>query len=207
MPKQIVLVPTAHVLEKSVKHVKEVIGTEKPEAVAVELDFLRYQAMLSNRRAGPLEFLKHGHLFAAVLTLFQNFIAKKMKIFPGAEMLEAVKVAGANSIPVLFIDRPFPLTLKRFSKVPLLEKLRLFTFVVSPIDIEDITKPENVQRLLKTLKARAPTLYKVLVDERDRYMVSRLLQYDFEKIVVVVGAGHVKGISNYLKHPDKLTLK
>ncbi len=203
MPREFILVPTAHVLEKSVKQVKKVIEETKPDAVAVELDFMRYQAMVQNKQRGPMEFVKRGHIFAAVLTIFQNWIAKKMKIFPGAEMLEAVKVAGQNSIPVLFIDRPFSLTLQRFSKVPLLEKLRLFTFVFAPIDIEDITKPENVHKLLEILKKKSPTLSKVLVDERDKYMVSRLLKYNFEKTVVVIGAGHVRGISTYLSNLNK----
>ncbi|MGD8908198.1 MAG: TraB/GumN family protein, partial [Chromatiales bacterium] len=48
-------------------------------------------------------------------------------------------------------------------------------------------------------------LYLPLIDERDRYMAARLLQeieqQGHENLLVVVGAGHLNGISRYLENP------
>ena len=45
-------------------------------------------------------------------------------------------------------------------------------------------------------------VYKILIDERDRFMARRLSElsklYPENKILAVVGAGHVKGINKYL---------
>ena len=47
-----------------------------------------------------------------------------------------------------------------------------------------------------------PSLYKILVDERDIHMAKQLNKisslYPDKQIVAVVGAGHIKGILSYL---------
>ena len=51
------------------------------------------------------------------------------------------------------------------------------------------------------LKKELPGIYKVLVAERDVYMSKRIkaLAREFDKIVVVIGAGHYDGIKKLLQ--------
>ncbi|PUU86233.1 MAG: TraB family protein, partial [Halanaerobium sp.] len=43
--KEIILIPTAHISKKSAEQVKEVIETEEPDSVCVELDEERYSSI------------------------------------------------------------------------------------------------------------------------------------------------------------------
>jgi pheromone shutdown protein TraB len=69
-------------------------------------------------------------------------------------------------------------------------------------DINDITE-DAVEKVLDIAKTRYPTFHKVLVDERDYFMARNLYQINKEnpeaKILAIVGAGHVKGMMNYLE--------
>jgi pheromone shutdown protein TraB len=47
-----------------------------------------------------------------------------------------------------------------------------------------------------------PFIYEVLVDERDRYMAENLKRISKEKVLAIVGAGHVSGIKRYLGDLD-----
>jgi len=50
----------------------------------------------------------------------------------------------------------------------------------------------------------SPKAYDVLVTERDAYMAHMLQDINDENVVVVVGAGHKRGISEYMDHPEKI---
>jgi pheromone shutdown-related protein TraB len=52
-----------------------------------------------------------------------------------------------------------------------------------------------------------PVLKKVIIDERDQYLAEKMKQSKGEKIVSVVGAGHVNGIIKSLESNDKIDLK
>jgi pheromone shutdown-related protein TraB len=52
-----------------------------------------------------------------------------------------------------------------------------------------------------------PVLKKVIIDERDQYIAQKMKEGKGQKIVSVVGAGHVKGIINVLESDEKIDLK
>jgi len=101
------------------------------------------------------------------------------------------------------------ITLKRaFSFIGWGEKLKLLFSIVTSFFSE---KPEITKELVEKLKEKdmmtelmnelsktAPTLKKVLVDERDLFIANSILASPFKKIVAVVGAGHVEGVKKYL---------
>jgi pheromone shutdown protein TraB len=91
--KKLIIVGTAHVLQKSVEDVKAVIENEKPEAVAVELCPARYRALMGERdEVKVTEILRRGDFFLILIQLllgyFQRKIGEEMNTKPGEEMLQ-----------------------------------------------------------------------------------------------------------------------
>jgi pheromone shutdown-related protein TraB len=85
----------------------------------------------------------------------------------------------------------------------------LFQLIVSMGDMEDIEK-EDIEKLkqqdvletlLSELGKTLPDLQRVLIDERDQYLAYKIRTAPGEKIVAVVGAGHVPGIKKYWEKP------
>jgi pheromone shutdown-related protein TraB len=71
-------------------------------------------------------------------------------------------------------------------------------------NIESLKEGDTLQEVMKYFKEMSPAAYKVLVDERDAFMVHRLRNIDEDHIIAVVGAGHQNGMKRYLEHPEKL---
>jgi pheromone shutdown-related protein TraB len=78
----------------------------------------------------------------------------------------------------------------------------LFSSLLSIFAVEDFTE-EDVEQLkekdmltaaLDEVAKKTPVIKSVLLDERDAYMARKISDLDGEKILAVVGAGHVKGI-------------
>ena len=70
------------------------------------------------------------------------------------------------------------------------------------IDLEDLTSEEFIEELLKSFKEFSETAYEVLVEERDEHManrISELLISTDDKVLSVVGAGHIPGLSERLE--------
>ena len=218
--KELVLVPTSHISEESIRKIREVIEREKPECVAVELDANRYVAM-RNRKASTLETLKAlGFMTFLVYTLLrkiQERLGKSVSIMPGSEMIHAVKMAEKAGTRVAFIDRDIRLTFLRIKEgVPRREKAKLIWFMVkglgfgyvasrirrkgSVIDLRKVPPKELIDSALELLEKEFPMLYRVLIRERDQFMATsiRALFEHFKKIVAVVGAGHSEGIKKLL---------
>ncbi len=122
-------------------------------------------------------------------------------------MKTAIDMASSLSIPIYLIDRDINITLSRLlNEMSLKEKLKLFYEILNAEEIEvseeDINKMiKNPEKFISLLKDMSPTMFRVLVNERDRYMAKKIFELSKVKnsLVVVVGAGHVKGIINYLE--------
>jgi len=72
------------------------------------------------------------------------------------------------------------------------------------IDVEELKNPENLDDLMEIFKDEAPSVYEVLVHERDAYLAGKIMNLQQDHIIAVVGAGHKPGIENYLDHPETL---
>jgi len=150
---------------------------------------------------GPLE---------AVLMWMQASSARVLDVLPGEEFRVALAEARACGADFLLADRPCQVTLRRmyeslgtWQRVRLLIAVAWSSFFLSPralrkwldkqLDDGDVIS-EEIQRLGKSF----PTLVRTLIDERDMYMVARLREAAVvlraKKLVVVVGAGHVRGM-------------
>jgi pheromone shutdown-related protein TraB len=216
---RITIVPTSHIARDSIQLIRETVEKEKPDCIAVELDTNRYQALKEGegslmdalRTLGPLTFL-----FYFVLKNLQQSIGRVVGVSPGSEMLEAVRLGQERGVHVEFIDRDIGDTFLRIKDIPAKEKVKLLTFVfralflgagredpASPesIDISKVPPEKVVDQAIELLREEFPWLYKILIEERNRYMTQKIkeLSSRFQNIVIVVGTGHAKGIAEILK--------
>jgi pheromone shutdown-related protein TraB len=65
---------------------------------------------------------------------------------------------------------------------------------ISEEDIEKMKQEDMLQSLLSEVEKSLPVLREILIDERDRYLAEKIKSAPGQKIVAVVGAGHVPGI-------------
>jgi len=209
--KAVKLVGTAHVSKESVQLVSRVIMEEKPDTVCVELCQSRYQALRQKERWLDMDIIKVIREKKAFLLLsnlllasFQKKIANKFDIRPGEEMIQAIETAQTVGAEIQLADRDIRTTLARtWRMMGWWGKLKiLFQLVLSMGNIDEITEEEiekmKQQDVLETLLAEIgkslPALRKILIDERDQYLAHKIRSAPGNRIVAVVGAGHVPGI-------------
>ena len=210
---EVYIVGTAHVSKESVEEVCRVIDEVKPDAVAVELCPRRFNALIKGFQNFSIQDALKGNialtLLQIVLAYYQRKIGKEMGVKPGEEMLTAIRKAKDVGADVLLIDRDIGITFQRlWQKMSILEKVKfvwnMFRGFFSKEDVESVLN--SVDSLIEEFRRVVPKASEVLIDERDAYMAYNIVQASkrYEKIVVVVGAGHKKGIESYLRNPDKI---
>ncbi len=216
--KDILLVGTAHVSKQSVELVQSVIDQEGPDTVCVELCAGRFQTLRQKDSWQQMDIVKVIRekksfllLSNLILAAFQKRIAAKLDIRPGQEMIQAIESAEAIGATVHLADRDVRVTLSRtWRQMGWWARIKLiFQLILSFGDVDDIGA-EEVERLkqqdmLETILAEVgrslPTIRKTLIDERDQYLAAKIRTAPGQKIVAVVGAGHVPGILKYWSQP------
>ena len=209
--RDIILVGTAHISAESVQLVHQVIDEQRPDQVCIELDDRRYQALVERTRWEGLD-LRQVIRDRQLATLFLNFLLSsyqkrlggKLGVMPGSELLEAARSAEALNIPVVLCDRDIRVTLRRaWSALSLLDKSKLLASVLVGLFEEQQLDEEELRRirerdvlseLMNELGRVMPALRRVLIDERDAYLAQCIRDTTGQKVVVVVGAGHVMGM-------------
>jgi pheromone shutdown-related protein TraB len=212
--KEFILVGTAHVSKESARLVKSVIEEEKPDTVCVELCQSRFQAIRQKDRWQDTDIVKVIQekktfllLSNLLLASFQKRIAKQLDVKPGEEMITAINTAESTGAQIHLADRDIRTTLSRtwrvmgfWSKIKLAFQLMLSLGHLDEIKEEDIEKMKQ-QDVLETLLAEVgkslPALKSILIDERDQYLAEKIRTAPGNKIVAVVGAGHIPGIQKY----------
>jgi len=212
--KEFILVGTAHVSKESARLTKSVIEEEKPDTVCVELCQSRFQAIQQKDRWQDTDIIKvikekKSFLLLSNLLLasFQKRIAKQFDVKPGEEMITAINTAASTGAQIHLADRDIRTTLSRtwrimgfWSKIKLVFQLMLSLGQLDEIKEEDIEKMKQ-QDVLETLLAEVgkslPALKAILIDERDQYLAEKIRTAPGNKIVAVVGAGHIPGIQKY----------
>lgn len=217
--KRIVVVGTAHVSRESVDEVGRTIDDVQPDRVCVEIDQGRFQAMNEENRWQNLNIYRiirqrQGFLLLAnmVLASFQRRLGLELGVRPGAEMLETIRIAEERNIPISLCDRDIQTTLRRaWRKAGFITKLRMISALVSSAftrekleasQIEELKKKDALGSMMSELASYLPAVKEVLIDERDRYLASKIYASEGNTVVAVVGAGHVEGILAYLQQLD-----
>ena len=214
------LLGTAHVATASVEAVKEQIETYQPKIVGVELCKTRHDALVEGRRLdkeGLRRVIKEGKapmvLMQAMLSAEQRRLGLNEGQEPGAELLAAVETARTAGIDVALVDRDIQVTMRRaWKKMKWRERFRLlFSLFGDDEELEEdfdldelLTDSDLLSTMMEDLKEFSQGAGEALIDERDRYIAEKIMQSKTEeKMLVVVGAGHLKGIERALSpyHP------
>jgi len=213
--REIILVGTAHVSRDSIELVEKTIDLEKPDTVCVELCKPRYDAIRQESKWQDTDILKvirekrSGALLSQlIMASMQKKIAQKFHITPGAEMLRAIDRAEANGAELVLADREIRITLLRawrmmgfWNKMKFIPDLILSFFSDEEIteeEIEKLKQQDVLEYALKTIGEKLPRLKEILIDERDLYLAHTIGHAPGARIVAVVGAGHVPGITRHL---------
>lgn len=219
----VILLGTAHVSRESIDEVKMLIAEEKPDRVCIEIDPARYKSLVDKNSWKNLnirEVLKSGRGFLLlanlVLSSFQRRLGLDLGISPGQEMVTAIQTAKAAGIPFSLCDRDIQITLRRaWAKSSFWGKNKMLAAMLSsvfssekltPEDIEKLKKKNTLESMMEELAQFLPSVKEVLIDERDRYLASRIYSSQGNKILAVIGAGHVQGIVRTLQALEEGTL-
>ncbi len=205
------VVGTAHISRESADLVRSVIERERPDAVCIELDQQRFDALERQDRFEGLDLrqvIRSQQLATLMLSLvmatYQRRLGLELGVQPGTELLEAAKTAKELGIPVHMGDRDVRVTMRRaWAAMGFWRRLWLFSSMMAGMfdkvelsedDLRDLRSEDVLSRLMRELGEAFPGLKRVLIDERDRYLAERIRRTPGQHVVAVVGAGHVEGI-------------
>jgi pheromone shutdown-related protein TraB len=227
--KNLYLLGTSHISKDSIKEINDIFENQKPDIVAVELDKQRYLALSSNQKPslGLENIFKiglKGYLFMVIGHYVQQKLGHIVKVKPGSDMIEAVKLAKKNKVTLELIDQDINITLKKFSKYfswkekfTLLKDIFQAFFFKKTVqfDISKVPEKKIITKMIDELKIKYPNIYFVLIEDRNNFMAKKLFKImrfnPSKKIFCVVGAGHEEGMikkikelysSNISFHPD-----
>jgi pheromone shutdown-related protein TraB len=208
---------TAHVSKASADAVEHLIQSGQFDAVAIELDAGRHAALTDPDRWAKMDLFKvlregKAGMMAANLALsaFQQRIADQFGIEPGQEMRVAIKASKEANLPLLLVDREVGMTLRRvYRNVGFWQRLTLFSGLLAGVfsnekiseeDIEKLKEGDMLESTFGEFAKSSEKLYTPLIAERDQYMAAKLREVkSYKNVLVVIGAGHLKGLVNHLK--------
>jgi pheromone shutdown-related protein TraB len=221
--RRFVLVGTAHVAQLSVELVQRVVEQERPECVCVELDARRYEALNKEDAWDQLDLrqiIRQNQVSTLLLNLllgaYQKKLGKELGVKPGAELLEATRIASRLGIPYTLCDRDVRVTLRRaIAATPFWRRLWILSELlasmfepaqISEQDLEQLRQQDVLSELMNAMGQQHPELKRVLIDERDAYLTERIRQTPGDHLVAVVGAGHLEGIETALRAQQAIDL-
>ena len=208
----ICLIGTSHIAQQSVLEVKTAIASLKPKIVALEMDSKRFASLMSKKRKITLRDIKYlgvrGFIFNIIGAAIERRLGRLVKTAPGSEIKVAVESAKQVDAGIALIDQDISITLKRLtSSLTWKEKFRFIKELVLAVfkrsqkisfDLRRVPDQKVIQKLTNELKKKYPSVYRTLITERDDHMAKALnkisTDYPQEKIVAIVGAGHIEGI-------------
>ncbi len=130
-------------------------------------------------------------------------------------MIQAISSAKETNAHLVLADREIQVTFTRlWKKLSLWGKMRiLFILIFSMFSKEKISE-EEIEKLksedvltvaLSELARSFPRLKDILIDERDQYLAEKIKLAPGDKIIAIVGAGHVPGIKKEIDKEHDLT--
>lgn len=193
----ITLLGVGHVFDLS-RSVRQEIVARRPRVVALELDAVRFQALMVRTPRS------HGLSLFQLLALLESRIARKYGVEVGDEMIAAAHAAQEVGSELALIDMDSrDVLLRAWGEMPFRERFKFFFGVLGSLFVgkrrveSELRRYERDDRgVLAEFAAILPSAKRVLIDERDEHMARRLLQLSREKgdVVAVVGDGHVAGL-------------
>ncbi len=213
----ITIIGTAHILNLREK-VQNKIRQEKPQAVCLELDKRRYEALLAD------------DISLTPLHLFQRYLAAMHGSKLGNDMVGAIEGAKEVGAKVFLVDRPIEETMMKlmyactYEFLNPLEVFRKFSALTSaqlPIELSSMTaffpfkdwmdeaikqfeaSPEKYRSLFGEIY---PLFKNILLDQREEYMAAEIRkvasEQGYKPICVVAGLAHLTELRKQLQDLD-----
>lgn len=219
--REIILVGTAHISQASKELVRQTIETEAPDTVCVELDEGRLASIKDPdrwKKTDLRQIIKNKQLGTLIANLVLGSYQKRMGdqtgVKPGSELMEAVDVAEAAGHDLVLADRDIKITLKRtWACTPWYRKLSLLGGLfgsifdkteVSEEELAKIKEQDALNSMMQEFGKTFPEVKQVLIDERDQFLASKIKNAPGNKVVAVVGAGHMRGIASIIEEDKPL---
>src|SRR5699024_4175203 len=210
--KEIILIGTAHVSKRSAEQVKEVIEAEQPDTVCIELDEQRFESINDKNKWRDMDIfkvVKDGKatllLMNLAISTFQKRMAKQFGIQAGQEMIQGIDSAQEIGADLVLADRNIQTTFNRIWRgIGLKGKAMLLTSIIAGIfsddtiseeELEEMKSQDMLDSMLQEFTESFPRLKVPLIDERDQYLAQKIKDAPGKKIIAVLGAAHVPGIT------------
>lgn len=219
--KELILIGTAHVSKLSAEQVKEVIETEQPDSVCIELDAQRFQSVTEISKWKETDIFKVIKekkssllLMNLAISSFQNRLADQFGIKPGQEMIQGIESAKEHNAELVLADRNIQVTFSRiWGNIGFMGKAQLLTSVffsifsketISEEDLEKMKSQDTLSAVMDDFTKAFPRLKTPLIDERDQYLAQKIKEAPGKKIVAVLGAAHIPGITKEIHNEHDL---
>ncbi|RLF33873.1 MAG: hypothetical protein DRN07_01390 [Thermoplasmata archaeon] len=196
---RLILIGTGHVFRLG-DTIEGIIDREMPDAVAVELDAARAYILETSSNKSR----KYSNFLYRILAMTQTIIARKFNVLAGEEMRAALHAARRNNIPLFYIDMNSDDVIRRLwaslslrKKISFIASLFLI-FFIGKKDIENSLEhfEEDAENVFDELEKTFPEIKHILIDERNEFMAEKIRELISmtDKIVAVVGEGHIPGL-------------
>ncbi len=219
--KQVILIGTAHVSKLSAEQVKEVVERERPDSVCIELDAQRYESVTQDKKWKETDIFKIIKdkkasllLMNLAISSFQNRLADQFGIKPGSEMIQGIHSAEETGAELVLADRNIQVTFSRiWGNIGLMGKVQLISSVffsifskesISEEELEKMKKQDTLNAVMDDFTKAFPRIKKPLIDERDQYLAQKIKEAPGKKIVAVLGAAHIPGITQEIYRDQDL---
>ena len=198
----ITLLGVGHVFDLG-RAIRAGIHARRPRVVALELDPVRYHALMSRTpRARGLSPL-------SLLAQFQIRIARQYGVEVGDEMVAAARAAQEVGSEIALIDQDSREVLRRvWGEMSFQERVRLLVSATGGLFTRKEKVEAELQRFyrnesgfIEEFAQELPTAKRILIDERDARMARVLRELADSKgdVVAVVGEGHIEGLVRRLE--------
>ncbi|MGX9728285.1 MAG: TraB/GumN family protein [Candidatus Electronema sp. VV] len=215
----VLLVGTAHISRQSADLVEEIIEQERPDTVCIELDEKRYNALSKPQHWENLDLkqiIKKQQLSTLMVNLvlasYQKKLGGKLGVQPGTELLTAAKTAERHGIPMELCDRDVRITLRRAWKATSFwKKGYLVAALISSLfdetelteeKLAELRQKDVLSELMDEVGKAMPAAKAALIDERDIFMAEKIKAAAGKRVVAVVGAGHMAGITRAMQEDN-----
>ena len=219
--KQLILIGTAHVSKLSAEQVKEVVERERPDSVCIELDAQRYESVMQDKKWKETDIFKIIKdkkasllLMNLAISSFQNRLADQFGIKPGSEMIQGIRSAEETGAELVLADRNIQVTFSRiWGNIGLMGKVQLISSVffsifskesISEEELEKMKQQDTLNAVMDDFTKAFPRIKKPLIDERDQYLAQKIKEAPGKKVVAVLGAAHVPGITREIHREQDL---
>lgn len=213
----VTILGTAHVSRASADAVRDLLESNRFDTVAIELCQSRHDSIVNPNSLADMDLFeviknKKASMVAASLALgaYQQRLAEQFDVQPGEEMRVAIKLAKEKNIHLALIDRDVGITLKRlYRNIPWWRKIYVISGLIASVvthekvteeEIEKLKSGDMLESTFAQFASSAYDLFRPLISERDQYMAAKLRQLVTQRkcnnVLVVVGAGHLSGITS-----------